>query len=102
MDSAFLGYHLNSKSIRKQKANLGQGDAVVHIYSNQLSSIDIWVPRVGEQTAVTKVLSDMDAEIVALEERLEKAKAIKQGMMQQLLTGQIRVLDASTPVEASA
>ena len=42
------------------------------------------------------------AEIAALEKRLEKTKAIKQGMMQQLLTGRIRLVDPSTPKEASA
>ena len=51
---------------------------------------------------LAKVLSDMDAEISALEQRIEKTKAIKQGMMQQLLTGRIRLVDPSTPVEASA
>jgi type I restriction enzyme S subunit len=50
-------------------------------------------PTLGEQEAIAEVLSDMDAEITALEERLEKAKAIKQGMMQQLLTGKIRLVD---------
>ena len=44
----------------------------------------------------------MDAEIVALEQRLEKTKAIREGMMQQLLTGRIRLVDPGTPVEASA
>jgi type I restriction enzyme S subunit len=55
-----------------------------------------------EQQAIAEVLSDMDAEISALEQRLEKTKAIKQGMMQQLLTGRIRLVDPSTSVEASA
>ena len=55
-----------------------------------------------EQIAIAEVLSDMDAEITALEQRLEKTKAIKQGMMQQLLTGRIRLVEPSTPVEASA
>jgi len=50
-------------------------------------------PTLGEQEAISEVLSDMDAEITVLEERLEKAKAIKQGMMQQLLTGKIRLVD---------
>jgi type I restriction enzyme, S subunit len=47
----------------------------------------------NEQEAIAEVLSDMDAEISDLEERLEKAKAIKQGMMQQLLTGKVRLVD---------
>ena len=102
MNSEFLGYYLNSEPIRKQKASLGQGDAVVHIYSKQLSSILIHVPVIEEQKAIAETLSDMDAEIVALEQRLEKTKAIREGMMQQLLTGRIRLVDPGTPVEASA
>jgi len=55
-----------------------------------------------EQDAIAEILSDMDAEITALELRFEKTKAIKQGMMQQLFTGRIRLVEPSTPVEASA
>ena len=59
-------------------------------------------PTIEEQNGIAEVLSDMDAEIAALEQRLERTKAIKQGMMQQLLTGRIRLVEPSTPVEASA
>ena len=45
-----------------------------------------------EQTAIANILSDMDAEIEALEQKLNKYKAIKQGMMQELLTGRIRLV----------
>ena len=48
---------------------------------------------VAEQTAIATVLSDMDAEIRVLEEKLAKYKLLKIGMMQQLLTGKIRVYD---------
>jgi hypothetical protein len=48
-------------------------------------------PTLSEQTAIATVLSDMDAEIAALERRRDKAKEIKQGMMQQLLTGKVRL-----------
>jgi type I restriction enzyme S subunit len=102
MHSEFLGFYLNSEAIRNQKANLGQGDAVVHIYSHQLSSIAIRIPEINEQQAIAEILSNMDAEITALEQRLEKTKAIKQGMMQQLLTGRIRLVDPSTTKEANA
>ena len=47
---------------------------------------------VEEQTAIASILSDMDSEIEALEQKLEKARQIKQGMMQQLLTGKIRLV----------
>ncbi len=49
-------------------------------------------PTKPEQTAIAAILSDMDTEIVALEARLAKARAIKQGMMQELLTGRIRLV----------
>jgi type I restriction enzyme, S subunit len=45
-----------------------------------------------KQTAITAVLSDMDAEISALERRRDKTRALKRGMMQELLTGRIRLV----------
>lgn len=52
----------------------------------------IALPReIEEQTAIATVLSDMDNELQALTQKLEKARALKQGMMQQLLTGKIRL-----------
>jgi type I restriction enzyme S subunit len=55
-----------------------------------------------EQQAIATVLSDMDAEIAAQERRLVKTRAIKQGMMQQLLTGSIRLPIPATSVEGEA
>lgn len=93
----FFGYALNTTEINRQKASLGQGDAVVHISSRALKSISISVPHPEEQTAIATVLSDMDADIEALETRLAKTRQLKAGMMQQLLTGRIRL-----PLEAAA
>jgi type I restriction enzyme S subunit len=49
-------------------------------------------PSLSEQTAITTILSDMDSEIQALEKRLNKTRQIKQGMMQELLTGKTRLV----------
>ena len=49
-------------------------------------------PNVEEQNAIASVLSDMDSEITALEQRRDKTRAVKQGMMQQLLTGRVRLV----------
>ena len=49
-------------------------------------------PTKAEQEAIAAILSDMDAEIVALEAKLAKSRQIKQGMMQELLTGRIRLV----------
>ena len=57
-----------------------------------LGRIGIKVPKVEEQTAIATILSDMDAEIAELESKLAKARQLKQGMMQELLTGRIRLL----------
>ncbi|WP_244061158.1 hypothetical protein [Aeromonas caviae] len=48
-------------------------------------------PSNKEQTAIATILSDMDSELQALEQKLAKARDVKQGMMQQLLTGRIRL-----------
>ena len=53
--------------------------------------LEIPQPSAEEQTAIATVLSDMDAELAALEARRDKTPALKQGMMQVLLTGRIRL-----------
>lgn len=88
----FLGYYLNTPLISRQKASKGQGDAIVHISSLALADIDLSLPPIDEQTAIAAILSDMDAEIAALERRRDKTKLLKQGMMQELLTGRIRLV----------
>lgn len=56
------------------------------------TNIKIPLPPLPEQKAIAEVLSDMDEEIHALEKKLEKQKSIKQGMMQELLTGKTRLV----------
>ena len=91
-DSIFLSYLLNSHPIVKQKSKIGQGDAVVHIHISKLERVIICVPSLPEQKAIAEVLSDMDDEIENLEAELEKLNYMKRGMMQELLTGRIRLV----------
>lgn len=91
-DPVFMAYLLNSPDVQKQKARRGQGDAVVHISATALADLNIRLPSKNEQDAISVVLEDMDAEIQALEARLEKARQVKEGMMQNLLTGRIRLV----------
>lgn len=95
VDALFFGYALNMPRVARQKASLGQGDAVVHISAAALAQVSLAVPSIEEQTAIATVLSDIDAEIAALERRRDKTRAIKQGMMQQLLTGRVRLVQSS-------
>ena len=68
------------------------------INGNEYSSLLIPCPRIEEQTAIATILSDMDEEIQALEQRLGKTRQIKQGMMQELLTGKTRLIQRSEAV----
>jgi type I restriction enzyme S subunit len=65
--------------------------ALPSLNASVLSKIKIIMPLIKEQTAIATILSDMDNELQALTQKLEKARALKQGMMQQLLTGRIRL-----------
>ena len=58
----------------------------------ELAHYSIALPLFPEQTAIAVVLSDIDAELAALEQRLAKTRALKQGMMQELLTGRTRLI----------
>ncbi len=59
---------------------------------NVVKNYEVRLPKAPEQTAIATILSDMDAEIAALEAKLAKARQLKQGMMQELLTGRIRLV----------
>jgi type I restriction enzyme S subunit len=59
---------------------------------SEYSKLEIRIPESAEQTAIATVLADMDAELAALEARRDKTCALKQGMMQELLTGRIRLV----------
>ena len=84
----FIYYFLRSYDFKNYITGSGQPQIV----RGPLLTLEIKLPTVEEQKAIAQVLSDMDAEIEALEEKLEKVKTIKQGMMQELLTGRIRLI----------
>ncbi|MCG5531460.1 restriction endonuclease subunit S [Halorhodospira halochloris] len=79
----FYGYHLEYDGVQPTGYNR---------HFKFLKEKTFPVPETGEQIAIAKVLSDMDTEIEALERRRDKARQIKQSMMQQLLTGQVRLV----------
>jgi len=72
--------------------NRQTGGAQPHIHPSDISPIEIPFPPIQEQTHIATILSDMDNEIDALEKKLSKTKELKQGLMQQLLTGKIRLV----------
>jgi type I restriction enzyme S subunit len=89
--SRFTFYQFQSDTIKKQ-INEIMGATINQITNKDMLSFKIPLPpSEKEQKAIAQTLSDMDAEITALETRLTKTKAIKQGMMQELLTGKVRL-----------
>ena len=69
------------------------GGTRAKLNKSDLISIEINIPKlISEQTRIATILSDMDSEIEGLEKKLTKAKELKQGLMQQLLTGKIRLV----------
>ncbi len=70
-----------------------EASGVPSLNAHTIEAIEIAVPPLAEQTAIAEVLSDMDTEIAVLEQRRDKTRAIKQGMMQELLTGKIRLVN---------
>ena len=87
----FVFYQFQYDIIKRQiHENIGA--TINQITNKNLNSFQIPFPSILEQQAIATVLSDMDAEIVALEQRRDKTRALKQGMMQELLTGKTRLL----------
>lgn len=92
IDSLFYGFLLNTTVAVKQKSSMAQGDAVVHISAESIGKIRVPFPSKEEQTSIANVLSSMDKEIETLNTKLEKYRNLKTAMMQQLLTGKIRLI----------
>ena len=87
---AFLSY-----TIRHQEAQILQlvtGTTVFHLYGRDMAKLVLSLPSVEEQIAIVRVLTDMASELTALEARRDKTRALKQGMMQELLTGKTRLV----------
>ena len=69
------------------------------ISKTNIAKLKMPVPKVSEQNNISALLSEMEAELAALEQRREKTRALKQAMMQELLTGKTRLV---LPEEAHA
>ncbi len=90
--AGWLGYYINSSAFHDQLLPLITGTKVSSISKAGLRTTVLHVPDLIEQQAIAAVLSDMDAEIAALEAKRAKYESIKQGMMQELLTGNTRLV----------
>lgn len=96
VNTRWLAYFLSFPDIsgKIKEAATGTSGSMKNISKGSFLSLALSTPNLEEQTAIATILSDMDAEIQALEHRLNKTRQIKQGMMQELLTGKTRLLTA--------
>ena len=92
-DPVFV-YHILSSFVFKDFLDkLSAGSTIIHLYQKDVGKFEFGLPpTIEEQEAIAALLSEMDSEIEALQQKLEKYRQIKQGMMQQLLTGKIRLV----------
>ncbi len=92
-DLCFRTYAFKTRAFLDQAETLCDGNGTRYVISQgKFRSMTVQVPPVSEQTAIAAVLTDMDAELALLEARLAKTRALKQGMMQELLTGRTRLM----------
>lgn len=88
----FKAYCFQASGVRAQIISKASYTTRALTNGRILSGVVIPVPSIGEQTAIAAILSDLDAELSALEARRDKTRALKQAMMQELLTGRIRLV----------
>lgn len=88
----FLAYFFRGESGRELIKSLAQGATRYNISKISLLKAEFQLPAIAEQEAIAEVLSDIDKEIIEFEQILNKVHEIKNGMMQELLTGRIRLV----------
>lgn len=99
LEHEYRRYCFQTAAIRHQFHFYAVGAKVSGISKTNIAKLTLPVPHVAEQTAIAAVLSDMDAELAALEARLDKTRALKQAMMQELLTGRTRLVKPAQGTE---
>lgn len=93
IDARFLFHIINSEITSGQIDNLNAGSSQPNLSAKSLKSFKFIIPKdVAEQEMISNILSDMDLDIYKLEEKLSKYQKIKQGMMDELLTGKVRLV----------
>lgn len=88
----YLIHFLRSRVFKEQIGGKATGSAQLNFGPSHVNAVEIALPPINEQTRIATILSNMDDEIATLEAKLAKYRHIKQGMMQNLLTGRIRLV----------
>lgn len=98
-DPRFVFYIFQTYDFRSYIDLVLAGSSINNLKPSDIESARIGIPNRNEQAAIVSVLSDIDGEIAALEHRRVKTRSIKQGMMQQLLSGRVRLIKPNSSSE---
>jgi type I restriction enzyme, S subunit len=90
VSNEFIFYKL--LTMKQQMVERAFGSTFLEISKANVVALELSMPTLPEQNAIAEVLSDMDAELMELEQRRDKTRDLKQGMMQELLTGRTRLV----------
>jgi type I restriction enzyme S subunit len=89
----FMNYLLNTDYLIEKLQSIATGTtSVAAIYTRDLFGLEISIPKGREQKAIAQILSDMDEELQTLRQKRDKMRRVKEGMMQELLTGKTRLV----------
>lgn len=90
LNGAFLAYQVSVN--KPQIMSLVSGTTVYHLYGSDMAEFVFYAPKTDEQDAIVEILEDMNKDIKSLEKTRQKYSNLKQGMMQELLTGKTRLI----------
>ncbi len=92
LNSLFLSYSIVGKK-KMELAKMAQGNSVVHLYPNQLKTLEIWIPLIDEQTKIADFLSTIDEKIKLLTQQHYLLGQYRKGLIQNILSKELRFKD---------
>lgn len=92
LNSLFLSYFIVGRK-KIELAKMAQGNSVVHLYSNQLKTLEMWLPSIDEQTTIADFISSVDEKIILLNKQHDLLCKYKKGMIKKVLSQELRFKD---------
>lgn len=92
LNSLFLSYSIVGKK-KIELAKMAQGNSVVHLYSSQLKTLEVWIPLIDEQTKIADFLTSVDEKIKLLNKQYDLLYQYKKAMMQKIFSQELRFKD---------
>ena len=91
IDAEFVAYYFNSQSGRLRLSNYFVGSTIVHLNTSDLKKFTIPIPELREQKEIIQIIQSIEVQVALWEEKLHQTQSLKKSLMQDLLTGKVRV-----------